>query len=308
MKNLLWLIVGIGVLTGRAAAAGPEAPVKTAPPAELSAAVEAQAVARATIAKDLNGRREAVKKWFPTALDALEREATARGNLDGVLAVKEERGRADRPLTAAEMAKLPEPLHSVRLKYDQMLAALAAEQTAREAASVRDYITALGSLEKRTTQRGEIDNALKVREELGKARSELTQLDALKSPSTPPGQASTPAPVVGVAAPTPAPKAAPLATPPAVAQGAPSHPALIGTWHFTWTQTGYETNVTFAADGTFKPKDGGPAGTWKVSGNQIRMEAANTADKIIYLPINPKGTRAVDERKNREIKAVKLKP
>lgn len=309
MKKLAWLVVWLGMVTGATLAAGPEGPAKPAAPTDLPAAMEAQAAVRAAITREFNDRQDAVRKWFPTALDALQKEATTRGNLDGVLAVKNERARAERALTPAEMAALPEPLHGVRLKYDQVLAALATEQTAREAASLRDYLAALESLEKRTTQRGEIDNALKIREEIGSARIQWSQLETMKPPSVPAARASTPAPTLPVAAPMPpAPKGTPAPPPATVAATASSHPALIGTWHFTWTETRYETDFTFAADGTFKAKDGGPAGTWKVDGNQILMDAPDTAEKIIFLPINPQGTKVLDQRKNRNIKAVKLKP
>jgi hypothetical protein len=104
--------------------------------------------------------------------------------------------------------------------------------------------------------------------------------------------------------------AGPAATPAAgsPSKGATSHPVLIGTWHFTWAETGWEADFTFAADGTFTTSNGGPDGKWKVEKGKIVLEAPNTAQKIMSLPINPSGTKVHDMRKDRDVKAVKLKP
>lgn len=111
--------------------------------------------------------------------------------------------------------------------------------------------------------------------------------------------AETAAPPALEGTPTPPPKIGGAAT--------TSHPALIGTWHFTWVETGYEADFTFAADGTFTTQNGGPDGTWRVEKSKVLLEAPNTAQKIMSLPINPSGTKVFDARKSRNVKAVKQK-
>ena len=301
MKKLAIILVSVGMAMRVAGGAETEGAAKAEAPSALTAAVESQAAARAAIAKEFEQRKDAVRKWFPTALDALEKDATNRGSLDSVLAVKNERDRADRPLTPEELAKLPEPLRGIRLKYDQVMAAFVPEQRTRDAASIRDYIAKLDLLKKSTTQRGDIDGALKIKDEAEKARTELIAVESGKQlvASTP----AAPSPEPAAAAPTaPAPAPAADASPAPAADNA----ALIGNWHFRWVETGYEADFTFSADGTFTQGGGGHDGKWHVDGNKIVMETAGGADKVISLPIDPTGTKVIDRRKNRNVNAVKL--
>ena len=294
---------------------------EAAAPVDLPAAVEQQAAARAVIAKEFVGRAGLVKGWYVTALDALQQDATTRGDLDRVIEVKKERERADRPLTPEELTALAEPIRGLRLKYDQALATLANQQKMREAASIREYVGTLESLEKRLTQRSDVDSALKVRQEASEAKGQATALEISAKASV----ANAPTEVPGATAPlaqqpflpprttppllVPAPaKPATPATP--ARSGGPtgsSHPALVGSWHFKWIETGYEWDYTFAADGTFHDTKGSATGTWKVAGDRITMESPGIPSKTIYLPIKPSGTKVIDQRKNRTIQAVKLK-
>lgn len=286
---------------------------KAADPAELPAAMEKQATARAAISTEFEGRLKLVKGWYTTSLDTLQQDATAKGNLDTLLGIKKERERAERALTAEEMAELKEPLLGLRGRYDQALETLATQQKAREATAVRDYVASLEALEKRITQRGDIDGALKVREEVGKARSEAAALETKRTAPDPQVAAVTPAapgsqPVTASPGATPAPKPATPANSATAAKsgGATSHPALIGSWHFKWTETGFEQDFTFAADGTFS-SGGKDVGTWRVDGDKIIMDTPGGAPKTIFLPIKPSGTKVIDQRKNRNVEAVKLK-
>ena len=80
---------------------------------------------------------------------------------------------------------------------------------------------------------------------------------------------------------------------------------LQGTWHFRWPETGFNADFLFRADGTFLAVDTQREGTWKVVGGQILMEQPNLEKKQISLPIDPKGTKVHDDRKNRTIIALK---
>jgi hypothetical protein len=81
--------------------------------------------------------------------------------------------------------------------------------------------------------------------------------------------------------------------------------ALVGSWHFHWTETGFDADFRFRADGTFTDAATGKKGTWTIADDKIVMTIPNTAEKTIHLPLDPAGTKVTDMRKNRNVVAVK---
>jgi hypothetical protein len=324
----------IAVMTSSAAEPRPSAEVVGAgggavvqAPAELQKAIEQHTAAMNGIAAEVKARTEAVKKWYPTALEALEKDAMARGDLDGVLAAKRERERIGRPLTPEEMATQPAAFRAVRQKYDAALEGLATQEKTRELTCVRDYVAALEGMQRRLTMRDEIAAAVKVKEEATRAFGQQTELEVevrqRTVPSAPALVAATPAPALPPSRATAAQlPAAPTGTTPPAAK-APSTPvfgsimstktnsvakALEGAWYFKW-DSGYDADYTFSADGTFKGSQrGGPDGTWRVVGQTVLMEAPPNENKTIHLPIKPDGTKITDSRKGRTIMATKKGP
>jgi hypothetical protein len=81
---------------------------------------------------------------------------------------------------------------------------------------------------------------------------------------------------------------------------------LVGKWHFHWTETGFDSDFQFKADGTFTWNPGGN-GTWTVADDKIVLEVSGQAAKTMQLPLDPAGTKVHDQRKNRNVVAVKTK-
>ena len=150
--------------------------------AELKASSDRLAVSRAAINQQRNDRITATKAWYTTSLDKLQRDATARGDLDGVLAVKAEGQRLDRELTPEEKIALPEWLRAARGTYERALAQIADQLTVNEIAALRAHGAELDGLQKRITQAGDIDNALKVKQERALLADQIVELEKTRKP------------------------------------------------------------------------------------------------------------------------------
>jgi hypothetical protein len=186
-------------------------------PADLPAASQRQATAREAIARQADEAETALRKWYDSALDAVQKDAQAKGDLDRVLAVKQEHERAGRDLTPEEKGALPPVMKSVRDQYDQARTQRANQNKANVTASLRAYLAALETLEKSLTQKADIDGALAVRKErtaVGEQLSAIQTAVATAPPVAPPPPV-TPPPAVGAA--TPAPATPPAAAKPAIA-------------------------------------------------------------------------------------------
>jgi hypothetical protein len=72
-------------------------------------------------------RLVAFKKTYTAELERQENLAKAKGDLNTVLAARNERDRTDRPLTAAEMKTLPDGLRASRARFDESVAKSAAQ-------------------------------------------------------------------------------------------------------------------------------------------------------------------------------------
>ena len=158
-------------------------PAPAVPPADLKTLMDRRLVAHAAIAAERANRISEAKMAYTPILDNLQKDATTRGDLDAVLSVKTERDRLDRELTADEKKTLAVSMRAARARYDQAIARAAAVEKAAEIASLREYVATLDALQKRTTQSGDIDGALKVRAERTDAAGKLAAIEAAKQPA-----------------------------------------------------------------------------------------------------------------------------
>ena len=135
-------------------------------PAELESATNNRAKALATAEAQHKDRVFALQKTYTADLDRQQALYQAKGDLDSVLAIKNERDRLERPLTAEEMRALPEALRASRARYDQGTTKSSTQERATVAAEDRNYIAMLQALQTRLTRAGDIDAAVKVRDAL----------------------------------------------------------------------------------------------------------------------------------------------
>jgi hypothetical protein len=193
VRPLCLALLGLLALLAHAAAADP-----AKPPENLAAAMERQKADLAALqAKSAEGPA-ALRKWYESALDAVKKDALAKGNLDGVLTADTERQRLDRDLTPEEKAKLPPVLQPVRAQYDQARATVAAQQKTASAALLRTYVNTLEDLEKRLTKKADIDGALATRKERTVSAEQLAAAEPI--PLSPKPATATPPPSPAVAA------------------------------------------------------------------------------------------------------------
>jgi hypothetical protein len=215
-------LVGLLALLVHATAADP------APPENLPAAQSRQVEDVIALKKKTDDAAIALRKWYESALDVMKKNALAKGDLDAVLATDLERQRMSRDLTNQEKANLPLASLQVRNQFDQARVAQAAQEKTATAALLRGYVATLEALEKRVTQKGDIDAALAIRKERTAAAQQLSNAtplpgDLLAAESPKPG--ATPAP--SAATPVATPAATPAsAKPPSGLSGAPGAPVL----------------------------------------------------------------------------------
>ena len=282
----------IGFVSLGASVLAAEAPAKAEPPATLQALKEKQAATKAATALDYSGRIAKTKDWYVTQLDVLQKDLTARGDLDGVLAAKTEKERMDRALSPDERRALPASINALRSKYDQVIEQLAATQKVTELASARDYATALDVLQRRLTQKGDIDDALLVKSERESVATELVLLESVRTPPPAAGGPSTPAPVATTA------PVARVATPspvPRFFDKKPDPNSPVGTWDFVSAASArYKFVRTFKEDGTFTGDNFEGSGKWKVSGGKIIMTFPDHKEGWLALPFDPNGTKALN--------------
>ncbi|HEV7401596.1 MAG TPA: hypothetical protein VGO11_01670 [Chthoniobacteraceae bacterium] len=198
------------VIAGMLALASHAAP-PPAPPENLPAAMSRQVEDVVALKQKTTDAAAALRKWYETSLDTLKKNALAKGDLDAVLAVDGERQRMERDLTEQEKAGLPPASLQVRNQFDQARATQAAQEKSATLVLLRGYVAALDGLEKRLTQKGDIDAALATRKEKAAAAQQLSNATPL------PGDllaAEGPKPAAPPATPATGPRP-PVATPPA---------------------------------------------------------------------------------------------
>ncbi len=191
-------------------------PAAAVPQADLQAAADRLAAARAVVEKQRVDRIAVAKNWYTGALDKLQKDVTAKGDLDAVLAVKAETGRMDRELTPEERVTMPEWLRAARANYEKALAQISDQAAAGEIAVLNAHLTALEAVQKRLTQAGDIDNALKVKQERTMVGEQIANLENVRKKAA----AVAPASAASVTAKATAPAKTAMA--PMVASGTPA--------------------------------------------------------------------------------------
>jgi hypothetical protein len=148
----------------------------TLPPETLPLAIQQQVAAQQALARQESEANATLRKWYESALDAVKKDATGRGDLNSVLGADQERDRLDRDLTPEEKSKLTPVMRKVRDQYDQARVQMANQQKAKLAALLRAYLTTLEVLEKKYTQNSDIEKAVASRDERTKAEEQLKVL------------------------------------------------------------------------------------------------------------------------------------
>ncbi len=269
-------------LTGLLALAGHAAPLPVAPET-LPAAMSRQVEDVVALKKKTDDAAAALRKWYESSLDVMKKDAQARGDLETVLAAQTERGRMDRDLTDQEKASLPPASLQVRNQFDQARAAQVAQVKTANAALLRGYVATLEALEKRLTQKAEIDAALAARKERAAAQQQLANAaplpGALLATESPKPGATPVAPAAASSA-TPAlagPRAGPAGAPPAA--GKPPS-GLSGTMAAPVLEVCRDLNACAYVESTlknliaFQTPPGGPVKTSKPRGVFLKNEPA----------------------------------
>jgi len=150
--------------------------------AQLQAQSDRNAAARVAALDDYIKRIGMVKAWYVGQIDTMLKDSTSRGDLEGVLAAKNEKERTDRPLTPEERRGLPAAFSALRARYDQAIAQLAANQKTAEVASLRQYLGALEILQKNLTQKGDLDGGLMVKNARTVVAEQLASIETAGSP------------------------------------------------------------------------------------------------------------------------------
>ena len=138
--------------------------------------------------RQIEARREerlsALKTQYLAALENLYQKAIAKGDLDGVIAVKSEKDRilTDVSLGDAERAALPAELKTQRSSYDQGSARVIKEQGDQLRQLYDKYKKTLEFQEKNLTLQGRVDDALAVRSEKERMMDDLPAAAASEQP------------------------------------------------------------------------------------------------------------------------------
>lgn len=193
VARLRWSLVLFLALTAALAAAwaGP-----------LETVLEKHQAALDALSTQRTEKVTALEKWYANALETVRKQAMDKGNLDLVLAVKTEAARTQTTLTAEEMKSMPAPLPAIRQQLEQARAGIVTWHQNAVRTLTRERSAALEALEKRLTQNGQIEEALKVRT----ARSASTAVLDLPPPSAVLPAPSMPPPAdspAGTSAPAP---------------------------------------------------------------------------------------------------------
>jgi hypothetical protein len=126
-----------------------------------------------------------VKKTCLDALDTVQRQIAASGDLDRALIVKGERDRIDSgaPLSGSQRDALPPAVQKELSAYEKALAPLVQARDTAEAKATTQYLTALADLQKQFTQANELEKAVAVRAEREKREPAAAALAATASAS-----------------------------------------------------------------------------------------------------------------------------
>ena len=232
---------------------------------------------------------KALETWYSAALEKVLAERGKAGDLDGALATKAERERiaAHTDATAEEIQKMPPALRAVRGSYDATRKQIADQVAKRTGAANQKHLADLDALQRRLTQKNEIDEALQVKAEKVRLSAALAGGPALSPPRRP----------------RPRPPTHPWRRPPGgtearrPAAGHPANPTasevmtvLVGRWRVTNASNGWSGTRTFKKDGTFTTEvDTG--GKWELDGDKIVLHyerEMRTSSSSRSIPRTPK--------------------
>jgi hypothetical protein len=140
-----------------------------------------------------------ITRSYLANLERLQKETTARGDLDGALLVKAERERvqaADEP-SADERKAMPAPLAAQRTRFEQEIGPIGVETRKQEETQTRSYLTALDTLQKRLTTQNQIDKALAVKRERDRVAASASVASAAPVATVGTGVVAPTAPTTG---------------------------------------------------------------------------------------------------------------
>ena len=112
-----------------------------------------------------------VTKTYVTSLERLQREITARGELEGAIQVKTELERVagGKEPTVAERKLMPAALVALRHQFENECSPILASARQQEEQLTKSYLVALETLQKRLTVENKLEKALLVKAERDKA-------------------------------------------------------------------------------------------------------------------------------------------
>ena len=297
------LLISEGFLPAQDAPA-PSAPAQTEMQKWLATTDEGW---QAAFKRDVVDAHEAeVNKLKLQYLNLLE-EAVAKvskaNDLDGAVALRKEQKRFSDTEFFPETDEAGDaaPVKQARATLRTLLAQAEKNHAARAKALLAKYDAYLADAQVQLTKVQRLDDAVLVKNR----RDEVAAAWSRPAAASPADAAAAQPPKVPV---TP-PKAPAAKQPSATAKAATKGDiikVLVGKWHFHWTETGFDADFQFKADGTFTWNPGGK-GTWTVADDKIVLEVSGQQAKTMQLPLDPAGTKVHDQRKNRNVVAVKTK-
>jgi len=156
------------------------APAGAAEPARLTGSRAAYEAALDAAGQKGERKLQELEAAYESALRNLEEQLQRQGDLEGLLAVREERARlrsGDRE-PAAAATNAPQPLGETREKYRAARRGAEAEAAARIVDLTDRYLAVLSGMQADLTRTGKIDDAVAVKQEAERARGSATYTSA----------------------------------------------------------------------------------------------------------------------------------
>ena len=242
---------------------------------------------------------------YGVSLDAVLAKASAAGDLDGAVALRNEQKRF------AETQVFPEQddatdaasVKAIRAATRVQLARIETENAARTKALHAKYDAVLVQAQTQLTQAKRIDDALLVKAKRDEvAAAWITPRVAAAEKANPPAPATVqPASSPKVAAKQPSASAKDTAKDGDISKSLP------GTWRFTNPQNGWNELRIFKAGGLFMyGPDSSGKGKWKTLGDKVVLTYPRGNTEEMLVPLDPGGTKVTAGGK--VLSAVKEKP
>ena len=128
---------------------------------------------------DLKKPREDFDRLYTEKLNELHESATAAGNLELVLAVKDElNGFQKRAGLPAKESKFPE-LNRLTKIYQERIVAIRQQETTSSLTMLQAFLAKLETMTAEATRSGKIDEALAIRAEMNKVTAEIERMKSL---------------------------------------------------------------------------------------------------------------------------------